>query len=388
MNNKIITFTTKGGDGNSWALDQILLNVKNGLLRKTNWCFVESISFADIVIFGWYPGYLENRFILNKNQIIICFMENDTKEIYPDLSKNKYFKRIDIWLTMSTKEREVLKRENTQAYVMPFTKLKKIENNNYLNNDFEKKLNPLIEFKKNSNQKLILSAQRDSSLVNGEWIPKRQKNPKYLLELYKEAKNQELQLMLVLCGPRRHWIVDQLDKNNLPYIFLGSKPTKEDDYLNKLPRELILRIIQECDFSIVTSLWEGGPLCIIESIEKRKLTFSTSVGFSKDLLPKEVLLSGEMLNDINAIKNIINSDFIHKNALNEALNKYNNFVELDLEKIIAHIGLISKSKHFSKMDLLIRYKFYKFDFVLVNLENFIRRLKLFIGRKLKKFFSI
>ena len=388
MNNKIITFTTKGGDGNSWALDQMLLYVKNGLQKKTNWCFVESISFADIVIFGWYPGFLENRFLLNKNQIIISLLENDTKEIYFDLFKNKHFQRIDIWLTQSTKEREILKGKNTQAYVMPYTKLKKIENNNYLNNDFEKILNPLIEFKKNSNQKLILSFQRDSSLVNGEWIPKRQKNPKYLLELYKEARNQELQVMLVLCGPRRHWIVDQLDKNNLPYIFLGIKPTKEDDYLKKLPRELILKIIQECDFSIVTSLWEGGPLCIIESIEERKLTFSTSVGFSNDLLPNELLLSGVILNDINTIKNMINSDLIQKNALNDALNKYSNFIELDLDKIIDHLRLIFKSKHFSKKDLLNKYKFCKFDFVLAKLENFIRRLKLFIRRKLMYFFSI
>ena len=91
MNNKIITFTTKGGDGNSWALDQALLYVKNGLQKKTNWCFVKSISFADIVIFGGYPGFLENRFLLNKNQIIISLLENETIEINFDLFKNKYF---------------------------------------------------------------------------------------------------------------------------------------------------------------------------------------------------------------------------------------------------------------------------------------------------------
>ena len=48
MNTKKLTFTTKGGDYNSWALDQMLLYVKK-IEQKTNWKNVESIQFADIV---------------------------------------------------------------------------------------------------------------------------------------------------------------------------------------------------------------------------------------------------------------------------------------------------------------------------------------------------
>ena len=112
--------------------------------------------------------------------------------------------------------------------------------------------------------------------------------------------------MLVITGVRRHWIVNELDKNKLPYIFVGQKPDIKDDYLKKIPRATILEITKECDFGVVTSSWEGGPLCIIESLEVKKLTFSTDVGFSKDLLTKDLILEGN-LKDIKAIK-VINSE--------------------------------------------------------------------------------
>ena len=119
-----------------------------------------------------------------------------------------------------------------------------------------------------------------------KWMPKDQKNPKYLLQIYKKAIEKDLPFILVLTGPRRHWIIKELDKLNLPYIFLGKKPKFRDDYLYKVPRNIILEIIKECDFSIVTSSWEGGPLCIAESLDVGRLTFSTEVGMANDILSK------------------------------------------------------------------------------------------------------
>ena len=69
--------------------------------------------------------------------------------------------------------------------------------------------------------------------------------------------------MLVLTGVRRHWIINELDKNELPYIFIGQKAELKDDYLNKIPREKIREITKECDFALVTSSWGEGHYALL-----------------------------------------------------------------------------------------------------------------------------
>ena len=63
MFNKQITFTIKGGDYNSWALDQTLYYVKRGFREKTNWVYVDSIFLADIVIFGCIQVFLRINYL-------------------------------------------------------------------------------------------------------------------------------------------------------------------------------------------------------------------------------------------------------------------------------------------------------------------------------------
>ena len=379
MITKNLTFTTKGGDYNSWALDQLLLYVKNGIEERTNWKYVKSIQFADIVIFGWYTGFKESSFLLKKKQVIVCLLENDTKKVYFDFFKKKFNSRIDIWLTQSTNEKRRLNKKGFKAFVMPYTqKSKEISKKEILKNNSY--LEPLKKFRSKSNKKLIVSIQRDSSLIQNNWLPKEQKNPQYLFDLYRESLNRNLPIMLVLTGVRRHWIISKLDKYQLPYIFIGQKPYIEDDYLNKFPRETILEITKECDYAIVTSSWEGGPLCIIESLEVEKLTFSTNVGFSKDLLPKDLILEGNLNKDIENIKKVINSDSINSNLTNRALKKYKKFKNLDLNFIIKEINLLSKlkSKNMSNNKLLNRT--FLLDSFTNLVENFLRRLLCFLKR--------
>ncbi len=386
MNTKKLTFTTKGGDYNSWALDQMLLYVKNGIEQKTNWKYVESIQFADIVIFGWYTGFKESSFLLKKKQIIICLLENDIKKVYFNLFKNKFNSRIDIWLTQSTKEKGRLNKKGFKAYVMPYSRKNDEISKNSISKNIDY-LDQLKEFKSISNKKLIVSIQRDSSFIKNKWEPKEQKNPKYLFELYQEALNKNLPIMLVLTGVRRHWIINELDKNELPYIFIGQKPNLKDDYLNKIPREKILEITKECDFALVTSSWEGGPLCIIESLEVEKLTFSTNVGFSKDLLPKDLILEGNLSKDIEILKKVVNSDFKGSELLKSSMKKYKKFQTLDLDFIIEEINSLSrlKSRNFPKSNLI--KKIFLLDKFINSLENFLRRLLCFFRKNLKIFIN-
>ena len=388
MHKEIITFTTKGGDYNSWALDQMLNYVKNGFEQKTNWKYVQSIQFADVVIFGWFKGYKESEFLLKEKQIIICLLENDTKKVYFDLFNKEISRKIDIWLTQSSREKRRLKNNDYKAFVMPYIKSRYNNEAKNIKGIYDDKyLKILKDFKKKNNKKLIVSIQRDSSFINNKWLPKEQKNPKYLVEIYKECLKQNLSIMLVLCGVRRHWIIKELDINNLPYIFIGEKPNKKDDYLRKLPRDLISQITKECDFSIVNSSWEGGPLCIVESLEVNKLTFSTNVGFSKDLLSEQLILTGNLKNDIRTIKEITESPILTDKLLRDSIEKYNKFQSLDLEKILKEIIKIKKKKSevFKNSLNLIYTKL--IDNLISKIERFITRIFCFVKRLIFRLFG-
>ena len=383
MNKTQLTFTTKGGDYNSWALDQTLFYVKNGFREKTNWIYVDSIFLADIVIFGWYSGFLENKLLITGAKILICILDNDSRKIYKDIFKNKDLQKIDFWLTHSSREKNYLREKGLNSFILPYPK-----KNKFYNPRIEKKYLNFIDslkiYKTKNNIKLILSTQRDSSNIKKEWIPKKQKNPEYLIELYEESIKQNLPYILVLCGVRRHWILKKLDKRKLPYIFIGDKPNINDDYLKKLPRDLILEITKLCDFSIVTSSWEGGPLCIFESLEVGKPTFSTDVGFARDLLSNNFILSGKLESDIKIIKNILFSEEKNNLSTNECLVKYENFIQIDLINIIDKIYQLKKTKiYYFKLNLNL-YKFKFLDNVLNNLENFLKRSFNFLKRNLRK----
>ncbi len=390
-----ITFTTQGGDGNEWALDQTLLCVKKNLISATNWRFVNSITFSNIVIFGWYSGYLELKHLITKNKLVICLLDNDSEKVYPEIFLSRDAKRVDIWLTHSSREKEKLRSHNMNAFIMPnYIKDKSNSSKNINEEDFQKYLYPLISFKKqNPGSKIIISIQRDSSFINGDWLPKEQKNPKYLLDLYKRAYCLKNPYILALTGARRHWLVRELEALDLPYIYLGDKPSKEDDYLKKVPRDIILRIIKECDFSIVTSSWEGGPLSISESLEVGRLCFSTEVGLANDILSKKLLLTGNLNEDISLIQNLIEKKIVFDNAYNETFKKYNHFVNIDLSIFIQYILNNLKYKN-SNIFIILLMGLIPLDFCFSKIEliimKMIRRIKTnyLLGKILKKIFSI
>ena len=154
MDSTKIIYTIKGGDNNGWALDQTLFYVKNAFGEKTNWIFSKSIRYADIVIFGWYNGFLENRYLLNKNQIKICILDNDTNHIYKTLLNHKYISEINIWLTHSTKEKNILREQGHDAFIMPY--LKKLNPNNkiILKKEYTSMLDSIERYKKDFKKQL------------------------------------------------------------------------------------------------------------------------------------------------------------------------------------------------------------------------------------------
>jgi len=137
---------------------------------------------------------------------------------------------------------------------------------------------------------LIGSFQRDS-LGSDLTQPKWQKNPGMLLEILDQLDNK--QCVLILAGPRRHYMIQQCEEREIPFIFIGDihpiRKGKDDIRHNNLSSEIMNRLYNLVDVCLITSKAEGGPKAILESALCKTIAFSTPVGMAPDLLAQESL---------------------------------------------------------------------------------------------------
>lgn len=122
------------------------------------------------------------------------------------------------------------------------------------------------------NSYCIGSFQRDTEgkdLIS----PKLSKGPDRLLEIIKHYNNIEKNLLVVLSGKRRNFIIDKLKHFEIPFIYFEMTDFRT---LNDLYNILNLYI--------VSSRFEGGPQAILECALTKTPIISTDVGISKEIL--------------------------------------------------------------------------------------------------------
>jgi glycosyltransferase involved in cell wall biosynthesis len=134
---------------------------------------------------------------------------------------------------------------------------------------------------------LIGSFQRDS-LGKDLSRPKWQKGPTMLLDILSHLDRNRY--LLVLAGPRRHFVVNRCRELRIPYLFVGDeKPINDciDDFGThgniRSSSELAL-LYNLIDLYLVTSNSEGGPKAVLEAPLCHTPVLSTDVGMSRDVL--------------------------------------------------------------------------------------------------------
>ena len=173
-----------------------------------------------------------------------------------------------------------------------------------------------IEKDKIKNKFLIGSFQRDS-LGENLLSPKWQKNPDLLVNILLKLK--DIDYCLIIAGPRRHYIISQLERYSINYIFVGDKSyidnTKDDIKENNLSDDDINLLNALVDLCIVSSSSEGGPKAIPEAVLTMTSILSTDVGFAHDLLVDESIYhtKNECVEKILKIQ----SDSVYRNKIIE-----------------------------------------------------------------------
>lgn len=211
-------------------------------------------------------------------------LDREDYEMATDFAKIR--NRVNAWLVPSTHQKDIFDRHRITAFLNPFpldldifhpcTQLfDRPDRIDGLHKQFGLPPEPL------QGRVIIGSFQRDS-LANNLSQPKWQKGPELLAELLAELPKERF--ILLLAGPRRHYLRKRCRELNIPFLFIGREVPEDDIKINNLTLQDISKLYSLIDLYLVTSRSEGGPKAVQEAIAMKCPILSTDVGFARDFL--------------------------------------------------------------------------------------------------------
>jgi len=273
-----------GRDNVGWSIDSDRMNTER-FLKDIGHVITNNVITADVVHSVWWNQLLEKKyfFLRLKKRIITTATNNIDPSANPDYKRAKKF--VSTWVVPNRKQLEILKSDNVKAVYQPF----------YVDEHVFMPLNKTrevlsaelgVDFLSIRDKFLIGSFQRDtvgSDLKSAKW----QKGPELLVKIVSSLPQRE-KFVLVLAGPRRHYVISECEKLGIPYIFVGHKPKPgiDDIDVNTIKVGNMPLLYNFVDCYLMTSRSEGGPKCVLESSFCKTMIFSTDVGLAPDILDK------------------------------------------------------------------------------------------------------
>ena len=266
----------------SWIIDR----VKKEFIDYTTFKFCNFIQTADViwVIAPW--SFSVEKIKKHKNKKIIYSIYHiedrnvNNSEIKEILEVDKY---IDYYHVISKETKKILEKlTDKPIYYLPF----------WVNQNIWYFISDKVPLRKKYNFKsddfLIGSFQRDTEGSDMK-SPKLVKGPDIFINIVKEISSFTPNLRVVLTGTRRSYVIEELQKLNIPYSYFEMA-----DY--KITNELYNTL----DLYLVTSRLEGGPQALVECGQTKTPIISSNVGIAKEILSPESIFD---VNDLKTFKN-------------------------------------------------------------------------------------
>ena len=310
-----------GADNLGWSVDKDRFYTEKAI-KELKFTTTRSLFDANIIYNVWYSTLFSLKNLplrwLKGNKKVIVVATNDLEDNNQNLLKYKNL--VDYWVCANEKQKKYLLTQGfveKKIFINPFYVDEKVfKQETKTRKDLAIKLG--INYSTIENKFLIGSFQRDS-LGADLTQPKWHKNPEFLINVLKEVDSSKF--VLLLAGPRRHFVINKCIKYKIPYVFVGDikyiEENKDDVLENNLSHEQINLLYNLVDLYLVTSASEGGPKAIIESSLTKTMILSTAVGFAPDLLDAH-----SICNDKNEFVGKIN-EFVINNSSLEEIRKIN-----------------------------------------------------------------
>ena len=322
METKIIS------DGYDWVISEISKEIKNNvkfteILKSDNllfnkrvhhfdtYNFLKKIFYLNTYSLSYFHGYPTNSHNLSLKKKFFKTIKKKDKFKYIHVSHEKmknYFLENGI--------------SSNKIILIPIC----IDRKYLLTESIDK-----IYYRKKFNIPLsaftIGSFQKDGVGWGEGLEPKFEKGPDLFIQTIKLLRNRIKELFVILSGPSRGYMINNLKKLNVPFLHLN---------INNYSK--IFELYRALDTYLVSSREEGGPRAVLESLSQKTHLVTTPIGQAVDILKNTDFLSNsyrpeelsEMiykyyLSDSACRTKLSNDGFLiaKKNTYHEHINNWN-----------------------------------------------------------------
>ena len=278
-----------GGQKIKWALDEDLHWARRALEGAVQF---STLPFAGVVHAAWWPAILAAGSAALRGKFVVCFADNPPAFYLTRPEFRRIARRIDLWIARSSEAREQFETLGLPVRTAPYCV------DPALFRPIEGRAAIRVSLGIPPDAFVIGNFHRDS---DGSDLakPKMQKGPDHFLEIARGLSGRVPSLVVLLAGPRRHWLRRALEASGIRVVFHGQETGDADDYeVNIQPREELNRLYQALDVCVISSRWEGGPYSVLEALFAGRPVISTPVGTSRDVLDPRAVFSdsGEAVN--------------------------------------------------------------------------------------------
>jgi glycosyltransferase involved in cell wall biosynthesis len=314
-----------GRDNVGWSIDKDRANINQALLFAGATLCRQPWRARIIYLLWW------NQFLTLKMRLFSClfpkkiYIATITNDItYQRRDFNKIKADIDFWVYANTSQRDFLLDngiEAEQIFYNPFYVSEHIFRPLKLTKQkIAAKLG--IDYARIQDKYLIGSFQRDSlqdSLLDSKW----HKNPELIIEVMSKLDPEKY--LLILAGPRRHYLVHKCIELGIPYLYYGDErfihAVQDDILANNQSDEIINLLYNLIDLYLMTSKSEGGPKSVFEAALTQTLILATPVGLVPDFLTKQAicLAAPDFINKIETLSS--NRDDVASKHIEENYSK-------------------------------------------------------------------
>lgn len=261
-----------------WAVDEDLK-----LTRETIRDFVDLVDLAEseVVHAVWWWGLLPTAPEDLAGKRVICHVPGEPFRYFTVPEHRRALHLVGRWVTRTLQAARQMKGFGIDSDIIPYL----IDATIF--RPLSKDDPGLVAFRDRwnlpSDAYLIGSFQRDTEGADLR-SPKLAKGPDILFEILLGLQRRELDIHVVLAGPRRHWLLGKLQTHGIPFTYIGQVTEGDDLRINALSRPTVNILYNLIDLCIVSSRSEGGPHAILEAAASRCKILSTPVGMAPEVL--------------------------------------------------------------------------------------------------------
>ncbi len=266
-----------GGQANGWALDEDLARAREAVGDRVK---ATSFAAAEIIHSAWWPPLVRLGQGPFRGKKLVCFADNPPALYLTQPGFESAAEMVDLWIARSSEATAQFQELGLPVKTAPYTANDRI----FFPLDDPARRQIRSRLGLDDGDFVVGNFHRDS-LARDVSRPKAQKGPDILLDVFRTARREIPNLKVLLAGPRRHWLRQALEREDIPCVFHGSKLAGDDFDVNTLAREELNRLYAALDAVVISSRWEGGPYAVLEALLARRPVISTKVGMAADLLP-------------------------------------------------------------------------------------------------------